>query len=111
MADAKSNDESESEDDDDSSKIVIVLFKSDTCAFCPRAEEVVRDTIQDFSPDSFQLRIVNVSENPEVAEEFGIVALPTTMIGGVSITGIPEPEMLMKMIMGAGVSKMRGGKK
>ncbi len=111
MADAKSNDESKSEDDDDSSKIVIVLFKSDTCAFCPRAEEVVRDTIQDFSPDSFQLRIVNVGENPEVAEEFGIVALPTTMIGGVSITGIPEPEMLMKMIMGAGVSKMRGAKK
>ena len=111
MADAKSNDESTSEDDDDSSKIVIVLFKSDTCAFCPRAEEVVRDTIQDFSPDSFKLRVVNVSENPEVAEEFGIVALPTTMIGGVSITGIPEPDMLMKMIMGAGVSKMRGAKK
>ncbi len=111
MADAKSKDESNSEDDDDSSKIVIVLFKSDTCAFCPRAEEVVRDTIQDFSPESFQLRIVNVGENPEVAEEFGIVALPTTMIGGVSITGIPEPDMLMKMIMGAGVSKMRGGKK
>ena len=110
MADAKSKDESNSEDDDDSSKIVIVLFKSDTCAFCPRAEEVVRDTIQDFSSDSFQLRIVNVSENPEVAEEFGIVALPTTMIGGVSITGIPEPDMLMKMIMGAGVSKMRGAK-
>jgi thiol-disulfide isomerase/thioredoxin len=111
VADAKSKDESNSEDDDDSSKIVIVLFKSDTCAFCPRAEEVVRDTIQDFSPDSFHLRIVNVGKNPEVAEEFGIVALPTTMIGGVSITGIPEPEMLMKMIMGAGVSKMRGGKK
>ncbi len=111
MADAKSKDESGSEDEDDSSKIVIVLFKSDTCAFCPRAEEVVRDTIRDFSPETFKLRIVNVSENPEVAEEFGIVALPTTMIGGVSITGIPEPEMLMKMIMGAGVSKMRGGKK
>ncbi len=111
MADAKSNDESKSEDDDDSSKIVIVLFKSDSCAFCPRAEEVVRDTIQDFSPDSFKLRVVNVSENPEVAEEFGIVALPTTMIGGVSITGIPEPDMLMKMIMGAGISKMRGAKK
>ena len=111
MADVKSKDESKSEEDDDSSKIVIVLFKSDSCAFCPRAEEVVRDTIQDFSPESFKLRIVNVSENPEVAEEFGIVALPTTMIGGVSITGIPEPEMLMKMIMGAGVSKIRGGKK
>ncbi len=111
MANAKSEDESKSEDDDGSSKIVIVLFKSDTCAFCPRAEEVVRDTIQNFSPESFKLRIVNVSENPEVAEEFGIVALPTTMIGGVSIIGIPEPEMLMKMIMGAGVSKMRGARK
>ncbi|MHA1587907.1 MAG: hypothetical protein ACTSV9_03915, partial [Candidatus Thorarchaeota archaeon] len=72
MADVKSEDKSGSKDDDDSSKIVIVLFRSDTCAFCPRAEEVVRDTIQDFSPDSFKLRIVNVSENPEVAEEFGI---------------------------------------
>ncbi len=89
------------EEDDD--RIDVVLFKSDTCAFCPRAEEVVRETIEDFGADTFRLKIVNVSENPEAAEEYGIFALPTVMIGGVSITGIPEPEMLMKMVLGAKV--------
>ncbi|MFW9974370.1 MAG: glutaredoxin family protein [Candidatus Thorarchaeota archaeon] len=88
---------------DDSEKIEVVLFKSDSCAFCPRAEEVVRETIENFGSDVFTLRVINVSENPEAAEEYGIFALPTIMIGGVSVTGIPEPDMLMKMVLGAKV--------
>ncbi|MGY5872159.1 MAG: thioredoxin family protein [Candidatus Thorarchaeota archaeon] len=89
--------------EEEDNRIEVVLFKSDTCAFCPRAEEVVRNTIDDFGADSFRLKIINVSEDPDAAEEYGIFALPTVMIYGVSITGIPEPEMLMKMIMGAKV--------
>ena len=60
----------EAEDD----MIEVVLFKSDTCAFCPRAEEVVRETIDDFGAGVFKLNIINVSENPEAAEEYGIFA-------------------------------------
>jgi thiol-disulfide isomerase/thioredoxin len=93
--------------EDDPEKIEVVLFKSDTCAFCPRAEEVVRETIRDFGSDVFTLRVVNVSENPEAAEEFGIFALPTVMIGGMSVTGIPEPDMLMKMVLGIKVMTKR----
>ena len=53
-----------------------------------------------------------VVENPDAAEEFGIFALPTVMIGGVSVTGIPEPEMLMKMVLGAKVmTKKKDGSK
>ncbi|MGY5860060.1 MAG: thioredoxin family protein [Candidatus Thorarchaeota archaeon] len=101
----KEQDEKSSEEDD---RIEVVLFKSDTCAFCPRAEEVVRDTLDDFGPDIFKLNIINVSEDPDAAEMYGIFALPTVMISGVSITGIPEPEMLMKMVLGARVmSKKR----
>jgi thiol-disulfide isomerase/thioredoxin len=97
---------------DDSEKIEVVLFKSDSCAFCPRAEEVVRETIKDFGSDLFTLKVVNVSENPEVAEKFGIFALPTLMIGGVSVTGIPEPDILMKMVLGAKVlTKKKEGSK
>jgi thioredoxin 1 len=94
---------------DDSDMIEVVFFKSDTCAFCPRAEEVVREAINDFGPDTFKLIIINVSENPEAAEKYGIFALPTVMIGGVSITGIPEPEMLMKMVLGAKVMTKQKG--
>ena len=90
-------------------KIEVVLFKSDTCAFCPRAEEVVREALNDFGPDSFKLVIINVSENPEAAEKYGIFALPTVMIGGISVTGIPEPEMLMKMVLGARVITKKKG--
>ena len=89
--------------DEDDDMIEVVFFKSDTCAFCPRAEEVVRETLNDFGAGVFKLNIINVSDNPEAAEEYGIFALPTVMIAGVSITGIPEPEMLMKMIMGVKV--------
>ncbi|TFG32581.1 hypothetical protein EU528_03050 [Candidatus Thorarchaeota archaeon] len=93
--------------DNNDDRVEVVLFKSDTCAFCPRAEEVVRETIDDFGPDTFKLIIINVSEEPELAEKYGIFALPTVMISGVSITGIPEPEMLMKMILGAKVMSKR----
>jgi len=96
-----------SKQEDDPEKIEVVLFKSDTCAFCPRAEEVVRETIRDFGSDVFTLRVINVSENPEAAEEFGIFALPTVMIGGMSVTGIPEPDMLMKMVLGIKVMTKR----
>ncbi|MDF1539592.1 MAG: thioredoxin family protein [Candidatus Thorarchaeota archaeon] len=91
--------------DADASSVEIVFFKSDTCAFCPRAEEVLRETVQDFGADAFKITVINVSENPEMAEEFGVFALPTIMIGRVSVTGIPEPEMIMKMILGYKVSK------
>jgi thiol-disulfide isomerase/thioredoxin len=90
-------------------QIEIVLFKSDTCAFCPRAEEVVRETLEDFGSAIFDLKIINVSENPDAAEKYGIFALPTVMVGGVSVTGIPEPDMLMKMVLGAGVKTKKKG--
>ena len=106
---ATQTEESEDEKEEESS-IKIVLFKSDTCAFCPQAEEVVRDVIADFDPGIFKLELINVSENPESAEKYGIFALPTVMIGGMSITGIPEPEMLLKMILGARVHRKREAK-
>ena len=105
MADKKKSKASTKKDK--STKIEVVLLKSDSCAFCPRAEEVVRETIEDFGSDVFTLKVVNVSENPEAAEEFGIFALPTVMIGGMSVTGIPEPDMLMKMVLGARVMKKK----
>lgn len=91
--------------------IEVFLFKSDTCAFCPRAEEIVTETIDGFEPNTFKLSIINVSDNPESAEEYGIFALPTVMIGGISVTGIPEPETIMKMILGARIQKKKGKKK
>ncbi len=101
MADNTETKKDAADSENDSEAIEITFFKSDTCAFCPRAEEVVRETIGDFEPGVFKLTIINVSEDPEAAEEFGVFALPTVMIGGVSITGIPEPELLMKMILGS----------
>ena len=96
-------------DGDQSDKIQVVLFKSETCAFCPRAEEVIRETIEDLGPDTFYLTVINVTENPEIAEEYGVFALPTVMVGSVSITGIPEPDMLVRMILGASVAARKKG--
>ncbi len=90
---------------EEDSRIKIYFFKSDTCAFCPRAEEILKETLNDFEDGIFNLIIINVSEDPSAAEEFGIFALPTIMINGMSVTGIPEPEILIRMIMGARLSK------
>ena len=87
--------------------IEVVIFKSDTCVFCPRAEAVVRETLDDFGPNVFNIKVINVSEDPEAAEQYGVFALPTVMIGGVSVTGVPEPEILMKMILGSKIPKKR----
>ena len=95
-------------EDDNNDTVEIVFFKSNTCAFCPRAEEVITDMMEDFGESALKLTIINVSENPGAAEDYGIFALPTTMIGGVSVTGIPEPEILMKMILGSKISSKRG---
>ncbi|MBD3406606.1 MAG: hypothetical protein GF411_10870 [Candidatus Lokiarchaeota archaeon] len=91
-------------------RIEIIFFKSDTCAFCPRAEEVLYETIDDFERSTFKVTTINVSENPEAAEEYGVFALPTILIGGVSVTGIPEPGMIFKMILGAKARQRRGAK-
>ncbi len=104
----ESIEDASSNEDEDQDLMEIFLFKSDVCAFCPRAEEVVRETIDGFGSDIFKLTIINVSENPEAAEEYGIFALPTVMIGGMAITGIPEPEMLMKMVLSSKVMKKKG---
>ncbi len=93
---------------DSEDRIEIVMFKSDTCAFCPQAEEVLRDAIDNFGPDIFKLRLIDVNEDPDAAEEYGIFALPTIMIGGVAVTGIPEPEIIMKMVLGAKVALKKG---
>lgn len=96
------------EEEEEPTVIEIFLFKSDACIFCPRAEEVVRQTVEEFDASIFKITTINVTETPEAAEKYGIFALPTVMIGGASITGIPEPEMLLKMILGAKVSKKKG---
>lgn len=85
--------------------IEIVFFKSDSCAFCPRAEEILHETLKEFDTAMFKLLVVNVAEQPEAAEEYGVFALPTIMIGGVSVTGIPEPEAIMRMILGYRAAK------
>lgn len=97
-----------SKEEENSDAVKVLFFKSDTCAFCPRAEEVVRETIDTFEPEAFQIIVINVSENPAAAEEYGIFALPTVMIGGMSVTGIPEPDMILKMALGARIQKKKG---
>ena len=64
-----------SEKEEDTEAVKVLFFKSDTCAFCPRAEEVVRETIDTFQPEVFEIIVINVSENPTAAEEYGIFAL------------------------------------
>ncbi|NWF96863.1 MAG: thioredoxin family protein [Candidatus Thorarchaeota archaeon] len=88
-----------------SSVIEIVFFKSDTCGFCFRAEEVLHEFLSTLDPKMFMIKVINVSQQPEAAEAYGVLAVPTIMIGSMSLTGIPEPDVMMKMILGHRLSK------
>ncbi len=86
--------------EDSSGAIKIYFFKSDTCPHCPEAERVLYEAISGFEDDVFQVIVINVSSDPAAAEEFGVFAVPTIMVNGRSLTGIPEPEAIFQLIMG-----------
>ncbi|MEM4734149.1 MAG: thioredoxin family protein [Candidatus Thorarchaeota archaeon] len=97
---APSDEEGCSKDGKESSKVEVLFFSHDECPFCPRAKQVLLDILGEFDTDMFTLREIDVVQEPEVAQYYGVLAAPTIMIGGASITGIPEPESILRMILG-----------
>ncbi len=82
-----------------SSVIEIIFFRNDTCPFCPRAEAVLHDMVRQLGASMFKIRKIDVNKHPDYAERYGVLTLPTIVIGELSVTGVPEPETIMKMIL------------
>ncbi len=96
-----SNYDIHTDDENSEEKIKILFFKSDHCAFCPAALERVRRTIQQFGEDAIELEIIDVEKDPDMAQKYGVLALPTIIIGDKSVAGVPDTEKLLSMILTA----------
>lgn len=62
-----------------SNKTVIVDFYADWCGPCKMMSPVI-DNIAEELGDSVKVGKVNTDENMDLAEEFGIMSIPTIMI-------------------------------
>lgn len=62
-----------------SDKTVLVDFYADWCGPCKMMSPII-DNIAEELGDSIKVGKVNTDENMELAEEFGIMSIPTIMI-------------------------------
>ncbi len=62
-----------------SEKTVLVDFYADWCGPCKMMSPII-DNIAEELGDSIKVGKVNTDENMELAEEFGIMSIPTIMI-------------------------------
>jgi thiol-disulfide isomerase/thioredoxin len=59
----------------------VVYFWSETCAPCKLVQKPALEQLQaDLGPDGVQVIAINALEQPDLADEWGVLGLPTTFI-------------------------------
>ncbi len=56
------------------------MFTSDDCIYCPPVESIVREVVGGAMKDFIYVNTVDVNENPDAANIYGVHSLPTLMI-------------------------------
>lgn len=79
MSVLKLNEENFEEEVLKSEKVVLVDFYADWCGPCKMMSPVI-DNIAEELGDSVKVGKVNTDENMDLAEEYGIMSIPTIMI-------------------------------
>jgi len=67
----------------------ILLFTSKNCVYCAPAEEVLQEVLSSYG-GKITYRKVDVEEEPELADKFDIMSLPTIAIGEEKLTSVPD---------------------
>ncbi|MBN1329778.1 MAG: PAS domain S-box protein [Candidatus Heimdallarchaeota archaeon] len=67
----------------------ILLFTSKDCVYCAPTEEVLQEVLTSYG-GKITYRKVDIEKEPEVAEPYDIMSLPTIAIGEEKITGVPD---------------------
>jgi len=67
----------------------ILLFTSKSCVYCAPAEEVLQEVLASYG-GKITYRKVDVEEEPELADQFDIMSLPTIAIGEEKLTSVPD---------------------
>lgn len=80
----------------------VILYKGDMCLFCDAASDILADSLESFGIPGSAAKEVDVDE----AEECGcktdnITMLPTIKICDVTITGLPEEQMVKDAVIRA----------
>lgn len=83
----------------DPGRLKVTVFTSEKCPFCEQAVSLVKDITTTLSYyDNVELSEVRVEDEPELAEKFEIMSLPTLLIGQCKINGLPNREEIEEMI-------------
>lgn len=73
--------------------MILELFKSSNCPFCPRAIRIAKAVVSAY--DNILLRITDVRQNRQRARQMNIRAVPTLVFNNqVIYVGSPTPEEL-----------------
>ena len=85
--------------------IRVTVFTSGTCPFCDIALELVRIVARDMARHERLVTVVeyNVDDDPEIVEALDIVALPTILVGGSKIIGLPNADEVEDLIHGSAI--------
>ena len=60
-------------------RVVLVDFWAPWCRYCILLEPVLKELESKFK-DGFSIAKVNVDESPEIAQEYGVMSLPTLIL-------------------------------
>ncbi len=75
--------------------VEVQFFSSDTCSFCPVAFEYINRTLSDLKIPNV-VKVINLSDpaNATLAEKLDVRSVPTTIISGNRLVGVPLEEDL-----------------
>jgi small redox-active disulfide protein 1 len=79
--------------------ILIELFTSPTCPYCPRAKEIAEKIVRRMPGVILIERDVSEPENAAIARSYGIQGVPAMVINRkYRILGVPREEQLMQYL-------------
>ena len=78
----------------------IYLFTSKDCVYCAPAEEVLQEVLASYG-GKITYRKVDIDEEPELAEKYDIMSLPTIAIGDEQLTSVPDMYKLHSALFSA----------
>jgi len=78
----------------------ILLFTSKHCVYCAPAEEVLQEVLASYG-GKITYRKVDIEKEPELAEKYDILSLPTIVAGNEQLTSVPDIYKLHSAIFSA----------
>jgi|TARA_B110000444_G_C18699319_1_gene528152 thioredoxin 1 len=79
MSTNSTNDETFTKDIESSNKLVIVDFWAEWCGPCKQIGPILEE-ISDEKNDSINILKINIDENPETPQKYGVRGIPTLML-------------------------------